>query len=493
MTIARGTRFGPYEIGRPIGAGGMGEVYEASDTRLRRTVAVKVISGPPDPTRDRELEREARAVARLNHANICVLHDVGQQNGQFFFVMERLSGETLAERLERGPLPLEQALDHAVAIADAMDAAHRAGILHRDLKPANVMLTKAGPKLLDFGLAARATSSEILSRDATVTSDSSLPAAPSFAGTLRYMAPELLEGRPADQRSDVFAFGALLYEMLAGRPAFGGDTQAAIVSAIMGTEPPPLQGLPAPLDRLVRRCLAKDPEDRWQTARDLHEALLLVRGSADARPAGSRRASMRWLVPLAIVAIGVVAVAGARRWWARPATSSTTPVIVLMDSPVPERVYDPATRKAGGTNADDISDVLRDLPVEVHKETTSALWHREDEVVKQRPSLVMMHLSSFAEPAADHAASLQPNAQERTRSFLGYVALAEPYTKFIVYSRGFATDAERAAWVDETEIRFPALHGRLQLMHVPGEELATFRNPQTARAVHDAVKALLKL
>jgi hypothetical protein len=164
-----------------------------------------------------------------------------------------------------------------------------------------------------------------------------------------------------------------------------------------------------------------------------------------------------------------------------------------MDSPVPERVYDPQTRKEGGTNADDITDALRDLPVELHKETTSALWHREDEVLKQHPSLVMMHLSSFAEPTPDQTSPLQPAAQERTRSFLGYIGLAEPRTKFVVYSRSFETGREQSEWVAETERRFPALRGRVQLMHIPGHDQATFRNPEIRRAVRERVKQLLNL
>ncbi|MEO6214079.1 MAG: serine/threonine-protein kinase [Vicinamibacterales bacterium] len=490
MTIAAGTQFGPYTIGKPLGSGGMGEVYEATDTRLRRVVAIKVLTdAQQDPERERDLEREARAVARLNHPHICVLHDVGQHEGRFFLVMERLSGETLAQRLERGPLPLQQALDYAVAIADAVDAAHRAKILHRDLKPANVMLTKSGPKLLDFGLAARAVSTDALRTEATVTAALSIEQPNTFAGTLRYMAPERLEGKPADTRTDVFAFGALLYEMLSGRPAFKGGSQAAIVSAILGSEPAPIDGLPPAVDRLMRRCLAKDPEDRWQTARDLREGLGFVGTGSPADAPRGPAPRTRWLLP----ALAAVVVVGGLALWLQPGASSSLPVVVLMDSTVPERVYDPQTRKEGATNADDITDILRDLPVELHKENTSAMWHREDEVLKQHPSLVMMHLSSFAEPTADPASPLQRNAQERTRSFLGYVALAEQRTKFVVYSRGFPTETERAEWVGETEGRFPALKGRLQLMHIPGDLQASFRSPPTRQAVRDTVKALLNL
>jgi hypothetical protein len=184
---------------------------------------------------------------------------------------------------------------------------------------------------------------------------------------------------------------------------------------------------------------------------------------------------------------------GIAPWFRLQSPPQPTPVIVLMDSPVPERVYDPQTRKEGATNADDITDALRDLPVELHKETTSALWHREDEVLKQHPSLIMMHLSSFAEPTPDQTSPLQPNAQERTRSFLGYVGFAERGTRFVVYSRGFRTEQERSEWVAEPERRFPVLQGRVQMINIPGGDKATFRDPDTRKAVRELVKALLNL
>jgi serine/threonine protein kinase len=255
MTIPAGARFGPYVIGKPLGSGGMGDVYEANDTRLRRSVAIKILNAlDPDPERERDLEREARAVGRLSHPHICVLHDVGRHEGRFFLVMERLSGETLASRLERGALPLQQALAYASDIADALDAAHRARVLHRDLKPSNVMLTKSGPKLLDFGLAVRDVSAGDTGRtEATSTAPLSVAQPNLFAGTLPYMAPEVLEGRPADVRSDVFAFGAMLYEMLTGRRAFAAASQAALISAILTADPPPIEGLPREVHRLLRR------------------------------------------------------------------------------------------------------------------------------------------------------------------------------------------------------------------------------------------------
>jgi Protein kinase domain len=498
MSIESGTRFGPYEIGKPLGAGGMGTVYEGTDTRLRRLVAIKVLNEHgSDPERDLSLEREARAVARLSHPHICVLHDVGRHEGQFFLVMERLSGETLAQRLARGPIPLQQAIAYAADIAGAVDAAHRAGILHRDLKPSNVILTKSGPKLLDFGLAARRVAGgHVAETETTGTLALSATAPGTFAGTLAYMAPELLEGRPADARSDVFAFGALVYEMLSGRRAFAAASPAATVSAILSGEPPPIEDLPPSVDRVLRRCLAKDPGERWQSVGDLRETLTLLPADARVGAAPATADGRRWLWGALVVVTAVAAALGIGAWLrSSPAAAlpSGLPVIVLMDSPVPERVYDARTRQAGGTNADDITDTLRDLPVELHKETTSALWHREDEVLKQRPALIMMHLSSFAEPTPDGTTPLQPNAQERTRSFIGYVGLAEPMTRFVVYSRGLAGENERAEWVANTERRFPAVKGRVQVLHVPGEERATFRDLQTQASVRDLVKRLLNL
>ncbi|MBA2303778.1 MAG: protein kinase [Acidobacteria bacterium] len=357
------------------------------------------------------------------------------------------------------------------------------------------MLTKTGPKLLDFGLATRDPSAVVARADVTTMAPLSAQVANTFAGTLPYMAPELLDGKAADVRSDVFAFGAMLYEMISGRPAFAG-TQAGLVAAILTGDPSRVDGLPPSVDRLIRRCLAKDPEERWQTARDLREALSLIQidgGRDSTRPVAAPHWRRLALATLVIAVLSLAVIPRFRSLFTGASSSAGTPVIVLMDSPVPERVYDAATRKDRGTNADDLTDILRDLPVQLHKETTSALWHREDEVLKQHPSLVMMHLSSFAEPTTDPTSPLQPNAQERTRAFLGYVALAEPGTKFVVYSRGFAAQAERDVWVSETERRFPALRGRVQLMHIPGDGNATFRDPQTGRAVRERVKLLLDL
>jgi len=282
-------RLGPYEILAAAGSGGMGEVYRAMDTRLDRIVAVKVLLEAVlrDPARRQRLEREARAVSSLSHPNICTLHDVGHQDGVDYLVMEFLEGETLAERLAKGPLPPDQTLRHAVEIAGALDAAHRQGVVHRDLKPGNIMLTRTGAKLLDFGLARADPEAApgISGLSASPTHTRPLTAEGTLVGTVQYMAPEQLEGKPADARSDLFAFGAVLYEMATGRKAFQGKSQASLIAAILASEPPPLATLqplaPPALERVVRGCLVKDPEERWQSAHDL---MLELKWIAEAGP-----------------------------------------------------------------------------------------------------------------------------------------------------------------------------------------------------------------
>src|ERR1700676_471239 len=291
MTIAASTQLGPYKVLGPIGAGGMGEVYRAKDTRLNRIVAIKVLPAhlADSPELRERFEREARTIASLNHPHICTLYDVGHQDGTDYLVMEYLEGETLAQRLLKGPLPLDQVLQYAIEIADALDKAHRKGITHRDLKPGNIMLTKSGTKLLDFGLAKL--KQEVAPANVHLsqlpTANEPLTAQGTIVGTLQYMAPEQLEGREVDARTDIFAFGAVVYEMTTGKRAFEGKSQASLIAKILETDPPPISSLqpmtPPALDRVVKRCLVKDPDDRWQTARDMEiELKWIVEGGSQA-------------------------------------------------------------------------------------------------------------------------------------------------------------------------------------------------------------------
>ncbi len=308
----------------------MGEVYRARDTRLDRTVAVKVL--PPHLTANPEIraafrarfEREARAVSSLNHPHICTLHDIGEQDGVDYLVMEYLEGETLAARLARGPLPLEQALKWAIEMADALAAAHRQGVFHRDLKPANVMLLKSGTKLLDFGLAKlRAKEAAVVDVSQLPTEADGLTGKGAILGTLQYMVPEQLESKDADARTDIFAFGAVLYEMVTGRKAFPSRSHASLIASIMQNDPPPItEGVaPGAVDRVVKVCLAKDPDDRWQSARDLlRELERIAAGEAAPRrseapaaplPEAPPKGRKRQLAPWAVAALAVMVAAGA--------------------------------------------------------------------------------------------------------------------------------------------------------------------------------------
>jgi Tol biopolymer transport system component len=315
--LATGTTLGPYRILVPLGAGGMGEVYKAHDTRLGRHVAIKVLPAhlSASPEVRARFELEARAISQLNHPHICSLHDIGHQDGIDYLVMEYLEGETLAARLEKGQLPLAEVLRHGIEIANALDCAHRRGIVHRDLKPGNIMLTKGGAKLMDFGLA-RATG---LTAGAGAPSESPTASRPLTAegtiiGTFQYMAPEQLEGRDADARTDLWAFGCVLYEMATGKRAFAGTSQASLIAAVLKEEPQPMSELqpltPPALERIARRCLEKDPDERFQSARDLAFDLEGMAGAGAALP-GIVGAKAHWNMRRAAMAIVGIGLAGA--------------------------------------------------------------------------------------------------------------------------------------------------------------------------------------
>jgi serine/threonine protein kinase len=269
MALPIGARLGPYEIIAPLGVGGMGEVYKARDTRLDRIVAIKVLRAhvAADPARRERFEREARLISQLNHPHICTLFDVGRDHDIDYQDVEYLEGQTLAERLQQRALSIEQALAISTDIAEALDAAHRARIVHRDLKPANVMLTKTGATLLDFGIARLTIAAPATGPFTAPATAGTLTVEGTLLGTVQYMAPEQLDGRDADARSDIFAFGALLYEMITGRRAFDGESQATVIAAVLDSEPSPVTArqplVPPALEHLVKTCLAKNPEDRW--------------------------------------------------------------------------------------------------------------------------------------------------------------------------------------------------------------------------------------
>jgi eukaryotic-like serine/threonine-protein kinase len=352
VVLSNGSRLGPYEIVDQVGAGGMGEVYRARDTRLDRTVAIKVLTVAFGENADLKarFEREARSISQLQHPYICTLYDVGHQDGTDFLVMEYLEGETLADRLRRGALPLHQALKVGIEIADALDKAHRAGIVHRDLKPGNIMLTKSNAKLLDFGLAKSAitagnaldSSAPLLSAALTMTSaspqGSPLTAAGTIVGTVQYMSPEHIEGKAVDSRSDIFSFGAVLYEMVTGRRAFQGKSQLSVASAVLEKDPQPIvtiePSVPGALDQLTRICLAKEPDERYQSALDVKLTLRAIAAGTNSSANESAHrvgwsAWLGWLVAALILLIGVV---GASLGWFQSAKPQSRVALAVLSS-----------------------------------------------------------------------------------------------------------------------------------------------------------------
>ena len=342
LSLTAGLRLGHYEILARIGSGGMGEVYEARDPRLKRTVAIKVLLDDLSnlPEARARFEREAQAIAGLNHPHIATLHDIGRHERTDFLVMELLEGETLAERLTRGPLPLASALQYATEIAAGLDQAHRRAIVHRDLKPANIMLTKDGVKLLDFGLAKLRSSAE--SERGTIDVTQSRATSPgTILGTVQYMAPEQLEGKDADTRSDIFAFGALLHEMITGRPAFAGTSRASVIGAILRDTPPPISTVqpiaPPALDRVIALCLEKNPDDRWQSARDLWRELKWIAGHDTPAVRGTAVGTGRaigWSAASAMI-VGVAVTAGALAWMLKPNAVVDRPPLVRLTLTLP--------------------------------------------------------------------------------------------------------------------------------------------------------------
>ena len=391
-SLAPSTRLGPYEVTAPLGAGGMGEVYRARDTRLDREVAVKLL--PPqlaaDPQFRARFEREAKSVSALNHPHICTLHDVGSATvgGEelHYLVLELIEGESLAQRLAKGPLPVEDVLRYGGQIASALDAAHRRGIVHRDLKPGNVMITRTGAKLLDFGLARAANGKaalESISSLNTNTVDAPLTEQGTILGTFQYMAPEQLEGQPADARTDIFAFGAVLYEMATGRKAFQGKSRTSLIASIVSSQPPAISSVqamsPPALDHVVRKCLEKDPDDRWQSARDvMGELQWISEGGSRAGLPGivSTRRRVRERVAWAACAFASLAALGFAVAWVRRAPQPAP--IVRFQVPNPDGVIDvgpPAISPDGRVIAFDAADATGNRQI----------WLRPLDALESRP------------------------------------------------------------------------------------------------------------
>jgi eukaryotic-like serine/threonine-protein kinase len=337
--LTSGTKLGPYEIRSALGAGGMGEVYRARDTRLDREVAIKVLPAEvaTDTSLKQRLEREAKAVSKLSHPHICTLHDIGHHDGTDYIVMELLQGETLEQRLKKGPLPSEEVLRFATQIADALAKAHKLGITHRDLKPANIMLTKLGAKLMDFGLAKQSAQAPLAQALTEMTMEhSKLTGEGTIIGTLHYMAPEQLEGKETDARTDIFALGEVIYEMATGKAAFAGSSKASLIAAILTMDPPPMSQLqpltPRALERVVKRCLAKDPDDRWQSASDLAgELKWIAEGGAPAPSQTEPLSGWARMSGLVAAAAAILALVFGLAWWKAenhhaPATYFNAPI-----------------------------------------------------------------------------------------------------------------------------------------------------------------------
>ena len=380
MPLTNGTKLGPYEIVGPLGAGGMGEVYRARDTRLERMVAIKILPAhlSCDPVRKQRFEREAKTISSLNHPHICVLHDVGSQDGVDYLVMECVEGETLAKRLEKGPLPLDQVLKYGAQIADALDKAHRSGVVHRDLKPGNVMLTPTGAKLLDFGLAKPAAPLTSAAMLTAVTQDSPVTEQGTIVGTFQYMSPEQVEGKELDGRSDIFSLGAVLYEMLTGQRAFEGKSQISVASAILDKEPAPITSVkpmtPPALDHTIRRSLAKDPEERWQTAGDVAGELKWVtEGGAQSGLEASFATKSRWRERASVALAASFAIALAGLAWYKSVKPRAVLSVVRFELAQP--ASEPVVVDRGPALA--YSPDGRRLVSVVHKGETTQLYVRE--------------------------------------------------------------------------------------------------------------------
>ncbi|MBM4195217.1 MAG: serine/threonine protein kinase [Gemmatimonadetes bacterium] len=467
-----GAKVGVYEVVALIGAGGMGDVYRARDSRLDRDVAIKILRGTATDgvTWLARLEREARILASLSHPNIGALYGLEEIAGSHALVLELVPGATLADRLAHGPLPTDLALRIAQQIAAALQAAHEQGITHRDLKPGNVMVRPDGlVKVLDFGLA-KVSDGGQADQSSVITSHGTRPGV--VLGTPAYMAPEQMSGRTVDKSADIWAFGAVLYEMLTGQRAFPGGDTAQVLAGVLRDEPrwellPP--DAPPSVRRLLQRCLAKDPRARLRDIGDVRLEIEDVtanghRATAALSPVrrfgSSRRAATAGLAFLVLAAAGIGALgvrfmspaAGDDR---RAGSSGALPLVIMMDSAHPARVYDPETLAASATNADVISDLLSDLPIRRQKETIGPEWHRDEEIRQFRPDLIVIHYSGFNQEDA---------TGPRTRLKTLVQFLADTPTKFLIYSRATEADLDvnLTALLSDLYVTHPGLRAQVR-------------------------------
>jgi serine/threonine protein kinase len=487
-----------YRIEREIGSGGMATVYLAEDLKHHRQVALKVLK--PELAAvigaDRFLA-EIETTAHLQHPHILPLFDSGEAGGSLFYVMPYVEGETLRERLEREKqLPVDEAVKIATGIANALDYAHRQGVIHRDIKPANILLQAGEPVVSDFGIALAV----------GTAGGSRLTETGMSLGTPWYMSPEQATGdQQVGPPSDIYSLGAVLYELLTGEPPYTGATAQAVLGRIIQGEPVSAtevrRSVPANVDAAIRKALEKLPADRFTGAQEFAKALgapEFRHGTARSTESAKSGVSRRTWLTVSAIATGAILFS---TWWFAgrdPGPSAGSPVIVLMDSTHPLRIYDPATLAEGGTNADDLTNILRDLPVVLTKENTSSTWNREYEVLQQNPSLILAHRSLFFNATLggdqDFARLTAPMALDKLDMLIGYIGQNNPRTRFLIYSRrSWDGDAElREQWVESVENRFPGLEGRITAWQVPLDR-ATFRDPTTAAEIRAQVEALLDL